>query len=386
MKNWMILAVLFAAFSCGGKTTPPDPTPGSDVTPDPAETPIATPSFAKGADISWYPEMKSDGKSFRKKDGSQAELPEVLKDAGFNAVRLRVWVDPYQGHSGKAEVLQAAEAAKAAGLALMIDFHYSDFFADPSRQKIPAAWEADKNDLDKMCQHVSSHTSEVLKALKDKGVKVHWVQIGNETRNGMLWPAGQLWTAAGDIPDGRANFAKLYNAGYDAAKAVFPDAVVMPHIDNAYANDAWWFKQIKEKGGKFDAIALSHYPHYESKLNGSTLTPEQVNSNAINAVKSLYSTYGVPVYIAEVGVNSSRSGAAALLASFMSEIRKISGCKGVFYWEPEVYGNWKPAIYSKPSELSKYTGTTVTSAWGAYDQGAFTSTGAPSAVLDCFAD
>ena len=388
MKKIMLLAALFAAFSCGSKTAPTDPASGDggDSKPKPVETTIATPAFAKGADISWVSEMEASGKTFRKKDGTKADILAVLADCGVNAIRLRVWVDPYNGWSGKDDVLALAKRVKAAGMALMVDFHYSDFFADPSRQKIPAAWEADKADLSKMCKHVADHTTDVLKALKDAGVTVNWVQIGNETRNGMLWPAGQLWDDKGNITDGRKHFAQLYNAGYDAAKALYPSAIVMPHLNNAYEDNVWWFRDVKAEGAKFDAIALSHYPHYESKKNGTILTPQSVNEEALASIKALSSKFGVPVIVSEVGVNRSKSGAAGLLASFMSEVRKISACKGVFYWEPEVDGVWKPEIYSKPAELSKYSGTTVSSAWGAYDQGAFTTDGKPTSILDSFAN
>jgi len=388
MKKLMLLAALFAAFSCGNKTAPTDPASGDggDSKPEPVETPIATPAFAKGADISWVSEMEASGKTFRKKDGTKADILAVLADCGINAIRLRVWVDPYKGWSGKDDVIALAKRVKAAGMALMVDFHYSDFFADPTRQTIPSAWAADKSDMDKMCKHVADHTTDVLKALKDAGVTVNWVQIGNETRNGMLWPAGQLWDDKGNITDGRKHFAQLYNAGYDAAKALYPSAIVMPHLNNAYEDNVWWFRDVKAEGAKFDAIALSHYPHYESKKNGVTLTPQRVNEEALASIKALSSKFGVPVIVSEVGVNRSKSGAADLLASFMTEVRKISACKGVFYWEPEVDGVWKPEIYSKPAELSKYSGTTVSSARDAYFQGAFTTDGKPTSILDPFAN
>ena len=251
MKQISILLILASAIlSCGGN----DPVnPGTDPIPS-----VPTPAFAKGADISWVSEMEKDGKTFRTADGNTADIFAVLKETGVNAIRLRVWVDPYNGWSGKDDVVKLATRAAKAGMALMVDFHYSDFFADPNRQLIPAAWKADKDDLQKMAKHVSDHTTEVLKALKDAGVTPAWVQVGNETRNGMLWPAGQLWTTSGDIPDGRAHFARLLNAGYDAAKQVFPSVMVLVHVDNAYEDNAWWFEQVKAAGGKFDVIALSH--------------------------------------------------------------------------------------------------------------------------------
>ena len=329
---------------------------------------VSTPSFAKGADISWVSEMESTGKAFKKQDGTSADIMDVLSDVGINSVRLRVWVNPTGGWSGKEDVVKLAVRAAKAGLAVMVDFHYSDFFADPSRQDIPKAWESDKNDLAQMAKHVSDHTTEVLKALKEAGVTPAWIQIGNETRNGMLWPAGQIWTESGDIPNGRANFAQLYNAGYNAAKAVFPKAVVMPHLNNAYEDNAWWFEQVKAAGGKFDAIALSHYPQAETRY-----TPQKYNSLAVSNIRALATQFNLPVYVSEVGVKTpaNETLAAEVLSDFMTAVKGVSQCKGVFYWEPEVYGGWKPAIYSSLK-------------WNAYDMGAFTADGRPSKVMEAF--
>lgn len=378
MKKTALLAALLAVFACGSnnKTTP-------DNTQEPETTPV-TPeetTFAKGADISWASEMEAGGRTFKKKDGTTAALLDVLKDCGFNAIRLRVWVNPYKGWSGKDDVVAVAKKVKSAGMKLMIDFHYSDFFADPARQKIPAAWEADAGDMAKLIAHVSDHTSEVLNALKSAGVDVTWIQIGNETRGGMLSPAGGL--EYNNKGKEFLNFLRLYNAGYDAAKAVYPSAWVMPHLNNAFdsSNNAWWFSQFKAQGGKFDMVALSHYPQYESN-------PTSTNSKAVSYIKSAISTLGVPVLIAEVGVKSqaNESTAKSLLQTFMDEVKKIDKCVGVFYWEPEVDGSWRPEIYTKPAELTKYTGSSVTIAWNAYDQGAFTTGGKPTSVLDVFSD
>jgi len=381
-KTFLYFAAAILTLSCGGQNTPDTPDPGPDVKPEPEVTPVVvqTPDFAKGADVSWLSEMEHDGKTFKKADGTTADLFEVLKDCGINSIRLRVWVDPYGGWSGKTDMLALAERATAAGMALMVDFHYSDFFADPSRQVIPSAWTADKGDLEKMCAHVADHTTDILKAMKEDGLSPAWIQIGNETRNGMLWPTGQLWDGNGDITDGRKHFARLYNAGYDAAKALFPDALVMPHLNNAYEDNSWWFSQIKAEGGKFDAIALSHYPQAETKLSAS-----QYNQKALANIKSLYSTYKIPVIVSEVGVMPSKSDAASVLQSFMTELKKIDGCAGIFYWEPEVYGGWKPAVYGNAAELTRLTGTKQ-GTWGGYNMGAFTSDGRPHEIMDAFKD
>lgn len=376
MRKIAFLAALLAVFSCGSSAKPnPEPTP------EPGPEPTPTIVFAKGADISWASEMEAGGRKFKKKDGTVAPLLDVLKDCGFNSIRLRVWVNPYEGWSGKGDVMEVARKVKAAGMALMVDFHYSDFFADPSRQLVPSVWKADASDVNKMAAHVADHTKDVLSALKNIGVEVKWIQIGNETRGGMLYPAGQLnYDNKGAEFYG---FLKLYNAGYDAAKAIYPDAFVMPHLNNAFdsSNNAWWFGQFKAQGGKCDMVALSHYPQYEPDPSGT-------NSKAVSYIKSVAAAMGVPVMISEVGVKSRANEASAksLLKSFMDQVSKLEQCAGVFYWEPEVDGVWKPEIYTKPAELSKYSGKAESGAWNAYDQGAFTTDGKPTSVLDVFAD
>ena len=384
MKKTAFLAALLAFLSCGSSVKP---------SPEPEPEPAPSDVFARGADISWASEMEAGGRTFKKKDGTVAPLLEVLKDCGFNAIRLRVWVNPYGGWSGREDVLNVARKVKAAGMSLMIDFHYSDFFADPSRQLVPSAWKADVSDPEKMAAHVSGHTRDVLAALKSAGVEVKWVQIGNETREGMLYPAGQaVWKNERiDL----ANFVRLYNAGYEAAKSVYPSAYVMPHLNSAFFSASYgnpmWLEDFKAKGGKFDMIAFSHYPQYESKMwidgKEKSLTPAEMNQYALAYIKKVMADYGVPVMIAETGVRTpaSESTARSLLKSFMDEVRNLDRCAGIFYWEPEVDGTWKPDIYSKPAELTKYTGTPQTRPWNAYDQGAFTPAGAPTSVLDVFA-
>ncbi len=376
MKRILFVAALFAAVSCGSKN---NPDPGKPEIPEE----VGTPTFAKGADISWASEMEAEGRKFRLKDGKEADLLSVLRASGINSIRLRVWVDPYKGWSGKEDVLAMARRVSEAGLALMVDFHYSDFFADPSRQQIPAAWKADKADIDKMCAHVTAHTKEVLEALKAAGVTVNWVQVGNETRSGMLFGSGDLvWANKGSE---FASYVKLSNAGYDAVKAVYPYAMVMPHLNNAYAasDNEWWVSSFKAQGGKFDALAFSHYP--QECWNGKTrMEADEANRLALEFVQFAVEKYKVPVIVSEVGVKTPEDDAEAkrLLQAFMTGIRKVKGCAGVFYWEPETDGSWKPKVYDDKSAIYRYTGKQET--WNPYDMGAFTSSGAPTSVMEVF--
>lgn len=374
MKTTRLILAVATLLATACNCSKPDPV--TPVDPEPEVKPVPTPAFAKGADISWVSEMEKGGRTFQLKSGAKADIMDVLQETGVNAIRLRVWVNPTGGWSGKDDVVKLAIRAAKAGMALMVDFHYSDFFADPSRQDIPKAWEADKNDLDKMAKHVSDHTTEVLKALQDAGVTPNWVQVGNETRNGMLWPTGDLSQGGKEWTDkGWVNFIHLYKAGYSAVKSVFPSCIVMPHLNNAFNpnnDNYWWFKRFKESGAPFDMVALSHYPQ-DSWENKKQVSWESANSRAIDYIKSLASYMDVSVIVTEVGVKTpaNETLAAQVLSEFMTEVKKITQCKGVFYWEPEVDGKWKPAVYGSLG-------------WNAYDMGAFTAEGKATSVMEAF--
>lgn len=343
---------------------------GTDVTDDGQDgsglTAPEVPAFVRGADVSWVSEMEKDGKTFKTATGIPTDLFKLLADIGLDAVRLRVWVNPTGGWSGRDDCVALASRAVKAGLAVMVDFHYSDFFADPSTQTVPADWAPAGSDAVQMSVHVKEHTTEVLQALQKAGVYPAWIQIGNETRNGMIWPAGQLWNSSGNLPNGWANFTMLYNAGYNAAKKIFPEALVMPHLNNAYADNAWWFKTFRENGGKMDMIALSHYPQ-----TGDSSWSD-MNSKAIANIRSLAGACGVKVMVSETGTKSSDfAEGARVLTDFMGRASALSECAGVFYWEPEVYGWWKPAVYASLG-------------WNSYEMGAFKDDGSPSDAFMAF--
>ena len=175
--------------------------------------------LAKGADVSWITEMEASGVQFFNAGGTAVDGLKILRGLGMDAVRLRVWVDPQQGWYNKNDVLVKARRAHHLGMRIMVDFHYSDTWADPGQQTKPAAWKS--LSFDGLKKAVSDHTTEVLQLLKDSGISPEWVQVGNETGNGMLWEDGKASVSM-------ANYATLNNAGYDAVKAVFPPACEPP--------------------------------------------------------------------------------------------------------------------------------------------------------------
>ncbi len=202
----VLTTILF--FSCsktpgGGGGNPPPPPPPSN--------------FAEGADVSWVTEMELAGKKFYSSAGAEMECMALLKSIGLNTIRIRVWVNPNPAWNNAADVLVKALRAKNLGLRIMINFHYSDSWADPGQQTKPAAWTGTLNSL---LSAISTHTTDVLTQLKNNGITPEWVQVGNETNDGMLWPDGKASTSMN-------NFAQMVNAGYDAAKAVFPSTKVI---------------------------------------------------------------------------------------------------------------------------------------------------------------
>lgn len=331
----------------------------SDSFPDPVVG-----SYAYGADCSWITEQEADGVLFYDTLGRADDGMRVMREAGMNAVRLRVWVNHTTGWCNKEDVIVKAKRAAALKLRVMIDFHYSDFFADPSRQNIPVDWA--NYDLAQMKQAVANHTADVLSALKAEGVTPEWIQVGNETRNGMLWPMGQLWNNNGDLPNGWKNYAALTTAGYDACKAIFPDAVVIVHIDNAYENNNWFFRKLKQNGGKFDMIGLSHYPMMK-EWSGKDW--DAMNQLAAQHITLLYNEFKCPIMVVEIGTKaSSVAQAAEVIADFRQRVDALDYMNGIFYWEPQVYNNWRPQEY-------------ISLGWGAYNMGAFTSNGQPNNAL-----
>lgn len=322
------------------------------------------PDFARGADISWCTEMEAQYYNFYNSAGTKTDLFALMKEIGMNAIRLRVWVNPetaYGDWCDKDDVVAKAVRANAQGLSVLIDFHYSDFFADPSRQTKPAAWS--DYSVSELTQAVTDHTTDVLQALDSAGVTPAWVQIGNETNNGMLWDDtsdyGYLWinSSSYGVWD---NYVAFSNAGYEAVKAVFPDAIVIVHLADAYKDYAWWWKRFNAAGGKFDMIGVSHYPdltgtYYTNYATGNTL--------ACNYVQTVAQTYGVKAMIVETAVSpSDEETAAAAMSDLFTKVRATGNIVGIFYWEPEVYNYWKPTYYS-------------TLGWSAWDKGAFYSSG-----------
>lgn len=309
----------------------------------------STTFFAKGADVSWVTQMEASGIKFYTSGGTQQECMQLLKSLGMNAIRLRVWVNPVGGWNNTADVLAKALRAKNLGMKIMIDFHYSDSWADPGQQTKPAAWAS--QDVATLTTSVYDHTLSVMNTLKASGINPEWVQVGNETNDGMLWPDGKAST-------NMQNYAKFVKAGYDAVKAVSSTSKVIVHISNGYDNNLfrWNLDGLKANGAQWDIVGMSLYP---SPTNWSTL-----NSQCLTNMNDMVSRYGSEVMITEVGMNWGQETACnSFITDLINKVKSVSGNKGlgVFYWEPEAYNNWQ-----------------------GYQLGAFDNSGKPTAALNAF--
>lgn len=315
----------------------------------PVDTIANTSSFAKGADISWVTQMESQGIKFYDKNGVQTDLFQILKNEGMNSIRLRVWVNPTDNYNSTADVVAKAIRAKNAGMKIMIDFHYSDTWADPGHQAKPAAW-AGQN-MATLQTSVYNHTLTVLNTLKSNSIIPDWVQVGNETNDGMLWPEGKASV-------NMQNFALLINAGYNAVKAVDSSIKVIVHISNGYDNGLfrWIFDGLKNNGAQWDVTGMSLYP---SSSNWGNL-----NTQSLANMNDMVSRYNKPVMICEIGMSWTDSTACnSFIADLITKTKSVTGSKGlgVFYWEPEAYNNWQ-----------------------GYTLGAFDNSGKPTIALDAF--
>lgn len=311
-------------------------------------------SFSKGADVGWLPQMEATGYQFYDADGSEKDCLQLLKDRGINTLRLRVWVNPNNdkasGHCSPQETVVMAVRAQKMGMRIMIDFHYSDSWADPGKQNKPAAWA--NHSFPELLNDVYKHTFDVLTLLKKAGVTPEWVQIGNEIPSGMLWPEGHT--------DNFPQLAQLLNKGYEATKAIDPKIKVIVHLDEGNKNEKfrWFFDKATELNVKYDVIGLSYYPFWlktDYKENIADLE---------NNLKDMASRYNKEVMVVEVGGDYTlEQNTKEMLYATIKAVKNVPDNKGlgVIYWEPQ-------------GEKS----------WSGYQLNAWLENGKPSPALDAF--
>lgn len=303
-------------------------------------------AFAYGVDLGWLSQLEANGVTWLNEKGNVTDPLQLIKEYGIDAIRLRVFVCPppaflwkkkngmecMLGFSDMASVLKMAKRVKQQGFRLMIDFHYSDHFADPEYQDIPEAWQADR--YEQLLAKVYQHTKEFMQELANDGIYPEWAQVGNEINPGMLLPQGSVVTNFEQL-------AGLLNSGYEAVKAVSQDTKVVTHLADGYDEEVFqsFFDQfLITYAGKTDVIGMSYYPYWikqygkEKDKDKDTLILLQNNLNA------MASRYQKEVMICEVGENENAvEDTYDLLKKVMQAVHSVPESRGigVFYWEPE---------------------------------------------------
>ncbi len=251
-----------------------------------------TERWIKGADVSSLGEVEAAGGRFYDAADTPEDALVILKRHGVNLIRLRLWNDPYDpagnpygaGANDLARTMVLARRCKALGLPWLLDFHYSDFWADPGKQHPPKAWAG--LDLPALEQAVYDYTLEVLHTLGAAELLPAMAAPGNELSNGLLWPVGRVphWDA----------IARLVSAGVRAIRDAAPEAQVMLHLDNGGNNALYrsWFDHYLALGGAdFDCIGLSYYPFWHGRM-------EDLRAN----LHDLAGRYGKPLVVAETSM------------------------------------------------------------------------------------
>jgi beta-galactosidase/arabinogalactan endo-1,4-beta-galactosidase len=295
-----------------------------------------------GADVSFLPQLEAEGKKFYD-HGVQKDGLELLKYYKFNYIRLRIFVDPaadsgysVQGYCGLQQTLQMAKRIKAAGMKFLLDFHYSDNWADPGKQYKPSAW---KNlSFPQLTQTLHDYTKSVLESLQSQNTPPDMVQIGNEINHGILWPDGNIVH--------RDSLAALLKAGIAATRETNASIKIMLHIADGGDNteSRYFIDNMMSRGVQFDILGESYYPRWHG-------TTQQLQSN----LTDLSTRYKFDVIVAEY-------------SEYKREVNDIAesipngNLKGTFIWEPfswgetvvDTSGNTNALINIYPAVAAKY--------------------------------
>lgn len=330
-----------------------------------ATTRVAASRFYAGGDVSVLGWLERSGARYHDRRGRRGDALAILRDAGFDIVRLRLYEQPGpgRGHDGwhwpadcmnLPDLLALARRSAALGMRIQLTFHYSDFWTNGKVQTVPAAWQAQLDALpseDARFEHlrelVYARTREVMLALQAQGTTPQFVSIGNEIEGGMLFPYGAL-----NVPNGEDNWprlGKLLQAGHDAVKSVAPGSRTILHLDDGGNIDkyTWYFDHLRKLGVEWDVIGASYYPFWTRKS-----VPQLADF-----IRAVTARYDKDLFVMEAGFNwnpdlpdgrrgqladngpypaamSSPEGQQRFMRELLSTLRRTPRTLGVLYWDP----------------------------------------------------
>lgn len=313
--------------------------------------------FVKGMDLSTLLELERCGAKYYD-NGEERDLLAIMKSYDVDTIRIRLWNDPWSetgesygaGENDLKTSLEIAKRVTAAGFGVLLNFHYSDFWADPGKQIKPKAW-ADYG-VKELEQAVYDYTLESMQTFLDAGVNITMVQVGNELSNGLLWPEGK-------VPN-YDNIATFVNAGIRAVRKADAAIPVMIHLDNGGNNALYreWFDNFTKRGKDFEIIGLSYYPFWHGSLqmlndNMNDIAERYGKDLVIAEVSMGYTMEGYknyeklsdeerkgyatrPALVEKIEYPMTKQGQYDFMEDFLNRISHIKGGKGkgFFYWEP----------------------------------------------------
>lgn len=319
--------------------------------------------FYLGADISALPQIEQRGGIYM--NGHQpGDALAIFRKYGWNCFRLRIWVNPRNGVNGLAYTVKLAKRIKQSGAAFMLDFHYSDSWADPQKQNKPAAWA--NLDFDDLVKRVQTYTAHVIKTLKAAGATPDFVQIGNEITGGMLWPDGQVKVPVstvkvyeGDVkviqPPQPYNDARQWNhlirlikagiAGVRSVTTPHDPVRIIIHIDcgGDWLTTKWYFDHLAKAGVDYDIIGQSYYPKWHGTMqdvrNNLRNTIERYHKDVM-IVETAYPSWNIhpsPASAKYMSWPMTPAGQKEFLADLIKTVKAAPEGRGigVIYWHPE---------------------------------------------------
>ena len=317
--------------------------------------------FYKGADVSMLEELEQHGAKYYLMD-CEKDLFALLAECGMDMVRLRLWRDPYseegESYGGGGNDLDAtirlARRVVHSGLTFMLDFHYSDFWADPAKQFKPKAWTNLHGD--KLCQAVYHYTKDVLYQLKQEGLLPQMVQVGNEITNGFLWPDGRY--------ENTETMMALLKAGIRAVREADASIQIVLHLDFGTDNALYqkWFTEAQKHGLDYDVIGMSYYPFWNGSIQQLTDNMNDISRTFRKDVMVVETSIGYTtddlgckgmVYSEELEKKApypgTKQGQERFMRSLIQAVRSVEENRGigVIYWEPA----WLPfpdCAWAKP--------------------------------------
>ncbi|CAO2653189.1 Nn.00g026000.m01.CDS01 [Neocucurbitaria sp. VM-36] len=301
----------------------------------------------KGVDWSSLLIEEKAGKTYKNSNGQTQPLETILKASGVNMVRQRIWVNPSNGDYNLDYNIRLAKRAKAAGLPIYLDFHYSDNWADPGKQVVPAAWKSLAREA--LIKQIYDYTKSVLDRFQKEGIPLAIVSIGNEITPGLLFPIGQLSSSGGP-----KNVAALLKSASKAVKesSMSPKPKIMIHLDNGWKWDTqqWWYDTVLGSGGglssnDFDIQGLSYYPFYNSAATLAALSDSMGRlakkyGKEVQVVETNWPSYCPnPAYAFPADTKNvpiSADGQIQWMKELAKRVAAVEGGKGtgLFYWEP----------------------------------------------------